>query len=148
MTYFFEDFSPGRVFELGTTSVTEDEIIEFARRFDPQPFHIDPEAAAATMYGGIIASGWHSCSMLMRLMVDGVLGDSTSMGSPGMDEVRWLAPVRPGDTLTGTSTVASARRSSSKPDRGIVELVNEMRNQDGVLVVSMRGTGFYGCRDS
>ena len=148
MTRYFEDFTPGLVFELGSVTVTDDEIVDFATRFDPQPFHIDAAAAADSIYGGLIASGWHSCSMLMRLMVDGLIGDSASLGSPGMDEVRWPAPVRPGDTLTGTATVLAARRSESKPDRGIVTLSNEMRNQDGVVVVSMRGTGFYGCRGS
>ena len=148
MTLHFEDMTVGRVFELGSTAVTEGEIVDFASRFDPQPFHIDPAAATDTIYGGIIASGWHSCSMLMRLMVDGMIGDSSSMGSPGMDEVRWPAPVRPGDTLTGTATIVGARRSASKPDRGIVEILNEMRNQDDVVVVSMRGTGFYACRDA
>ena len=148
MTLHFEDMTVGRVFELGSTAVTEGEIVDFASRFDPQPFHIDPAAATDTIYGGIIASGWHSCSMLMRLMVDGMIGDSSSMGSPGMDEVRWPAPVRPGDTLTGTATIVGARRSASKPDRGIVEILNELRNQDDVVVVSMRGTGFYACRDA
>jgi len=148
VTLHFEDMTVGRVFELGSTAVTEDEIVDFASRFDPQPFHIDPAAATDTIYGGIIASGWHSCSMLMRLMVDGMIGDSSSMGSPGMDEVRWPAPVRPGDTLTGTATIVGARRSASKPDRGIVEILNELRNQDDVVVVSMRGTGFYACRDA
>ncbi|MGA1051211.1 MAG: MaoC family dehydratase [Ilumatobacteraceae bacterium] len=144
----FEDFTPGRVFELGSVVVTEDEIVEFATRFDPQPFHIDPVAAAETMFGGIIASGWHTCSMCMRLLVDGLLADSTSLGSPGMEQIRWLAPVRPGDRLTARSTVEEVRPSSSKPDRGTVTLLTEMTNQDGVVVMTMRGMGMYGRRRS
>ena len=146
MTLYFDDMRPGRVFELGSVTVTEDEIVEFATRFDPQPFHVDASAATESIYGGLIASGWHTCALFMRLMVDGLAADSSSMGSPGMDDIRWLAPVRPGDTLTGTVEVAAARRSESKPDRGIVELISEMRNQDGEVVLRMRGMGFYGVR--
>lgn len=146
MTIYFEDFTPGRVFELGTVEVSEAEIIEFASRFDPQPFHIDPVAAADTMFGGLIASGWHTCSMCMRLLVDGLLSGSTSLGSPGMEQIRWLAPVRPADRLTARSTVEEARPSSSKPDRGTVTLTTEMRNQDGAVVMTMRGMGIYARR--
>ena len=142
----FDDFIPGRTFDLGSVDVTKDEIVEFASRFDPQPFHIDPEAAARTMFGGIIASGWHTCSMCMRLLVDGLLANSTSLGSPGMEQIRWLAPVRPGDRLTARSTVEEARPSTSKPDRGTVTLLTEMTNQDGVVVMTMRGMGMYGRR--
>lgn len=145
---YFEDFTPGRVFELGTVEVSEDEIIEFATRFDPQPFHIDPAAAADTMFGGIIASGWHTCSMCMRLLVDGLLSGSASLGSPGMEQIRWTAPVRPGDRLTARSTVVETRPSSSKPDRGTVTLATEMENQDGVVVMTMRGMGMYARRPS
>lgn len=146
MTICFEDFTPGRVFELGSVEVSEDEIVEFATRFDPQPFHIDPEAAAETIFNGLIASGWHTCSMCMRLLVDGLLRDSTSLGSPGMEQIRWIVPVRPGDRLTARSTVEEARPSSSKPDRGTVTLLTEMANQDGVVVMTMRGMGMYGRR--
>ena len=146
MTIYFEDLTPGRVFELGSVEVTEDEIIEFATRYDPQPFHIDPAAAAETMFGGIIASGWHTCSMCMRLLVDGLLSDSTSLGSPGMEQIRWTAPVRPGDRLSARSTVEEARPSSSKPDRGTVTMLTEMLNQDGVVVMTMRGMGMYARR--
>ena len=142
----FEDLTPGRVFELGSVGVSEEEIVEFASRFDPQPFHVDPDAGAASHFGGLVASGWHTCALFMRLLVDGVVSRTTSMGSPGMDEVRWPAPVRPGDTLTGTFTIAEARASASKPDRGIVRSVCEMRNQDGVVVLTMRGMGMYGRR--
>jgi acyl dehydratase len=106
VTISFEDFTPGRVFELGSVEVTEHEIIEFAARYDPQPFHVDPDAAAETIFGGLIASGWHTCSMCMRLLVDGLLSRSTSLGSPGMEQIRWTTPVRPGDQLTARSTVA------------------------------------------
>lgn len=146
VTTYFEDFTPGRVFELGAVDVTEDEIVEFASRYDPQPFHIDPEAAAETMFGGIIASGWHTCSMCMRLLVDGLLSGSASLGSPGMEQIRWTAPVRPGDRLTARSTVEEVRPSTSKPDRGTVTLLTEMTNQDGVVVMTMRGMGMYARR--
>ena len=143
VTLHFEDFTPGRVFELGTVEVSADEIIEFATRYDPQPFHVDPAAAADTIFGGIIASGWHTCSMCMRLLVDGLLSDSTSLGSPGMEQIRWLAPVRPGDRLTARSTVEDARPSSSKPDRGTVMLLTELQNEAGAVVMTMRGMGMY-----
>lgn len=143
MTIYFEDFTPGRVFELGTVDVSEDEIVEFASRFDPQPFHVDPVAAAETMFGGIIASGWHTCSMCMRLLVDGLIRDAASLGSPGMEQIRWLVPVRPGDRLTARTTVEEARPSSSKPDRGTVWLLSEMLNGDGAVVMTMRGMGMY-----
>lgn len=146
VTIYFEDLTPGRVFDLGTVEVTEDEIIEFAGRYDPQPFHVDPEAAAATMFGGLIASGWHTCAMCMRLLVDGLLSDSSSLGSPGMERIRWTAPVRPGDRLHARSTVDEVRPSSSKPDRGTVTLTTEMTNQDGVVVMTMQGMGMYARR--
>ena len=146
MTVYFEDFVPGRVFELGTIGVTADEIIEFASKYDPQPFHIDPVAARATPFGGLIASGWHTCALYMRLLFDGLLHDSSSQGSPGMDELRWLAPVRPGDRLSATSTVVEATPSATKPNRGTVILRSEMTNQDGVVVLRMVGRGMYGRR--
>jgi acyl dehydratase len=146
VTVYFEDFVPGRVFELGTIGVTADEIIEFASKYDPQPFHIDPVAARATPFGGLIASGWHTCALYMRLLFDGLLHDSSSQGSPGMDELRWLAPVRPGDRLSATSTVVEATPSATKPNRGTVILRSEMANQDGVAVLRMVGRGMYGRR--
>lgn len=146
MTIYFEDFEPGRVFELGSVDVTADEIIEFATKYDPQPFHIDPVAAEQSPFGGLIASGWHTCALYMRLLCDGILHDSSSQGSPGMEELRWLAPVRPGDRLRGTSTVLAANPSSTKPNRGTVTLLSEMTNQDGVVVMRMRGRGMYGVR--
>ena len=112
MTLFFEDFTPGRVFQLGTLDVTESDIIEFASRYDPQPFHVDPVAARESPFGGIVASGWHTCSMFMALYVASVLDDVDGQGSPGVDEIRWLHPVRPGDHLTGTAEVIEATPSS------------------------------------
>ena len=113
----FEDIRPGQVYDLGTRTITEDELIAFARDWDPQPFHVDPEAAKETVFGGLIASGWHTGAMWMRMYVDTMLG-SAARGSPGIEELRWLAPVRPGDTLTGRLTVLEATPSATKPDRG------------------------------
>jgi acyl dehydratase len=146
VTIYLEDFTPGRVFELGSIEVTEAAIIEFATRYDPQPFHVDPVEAAAGPFGGLIASGWHTCSLCMRLLVDGLVRDTAGFGSPGMDEIRWLEPVRPDDTLSAWFTVVEARPSASKPDRGIVRSLTEMRNQRGVVVMTMRGMGLYGRR--
>lgn len=140
---YFDDFKVGDTTEFPPRSVTEEEIIAFARDYDPQPFHIDREAAAKTPYGGIIASGWHTAGIMMRLMVDYAIKGSTSMGSPGVDELRWLKPVRPGDTLFLTGTITAVKASSSKPDRGVVKTQYEMRNQHGDVVLRMRGNGMY-----
>lgn len=148
MTKYFEDFAVGEVIEFGSVEVTEEAIIEFARQFDPQPFHIDPEAAVETPFGGLIASGWHTCALYMRLMCDGMLNDSSSQGASGMEELRWLNPVRPGDTLTGNYTVLAVRRSSTKPHRGTVTFQSEMLNQDDEVVLRMNGRGQYGTRDA
>ncbi len=147
MTKYFDDFVVGEVIELGSVEITEDAIIEFAREFDPQPFHIDPGAARETPYGGLIASGWHTCSLYMRLLCDAMISDSSSQGSSGMDELRWLVPVRPGDTLTAHYTVLDARRSSTKPHRGTVTFRSEMLNQHDEVVLRMVGRGLYGTRD-
>lgn len=133
----FEDLVPGRVFDLGTTVVDRDEMVAFARRFDPQPFHVDPGAAAAGPFGGLIASGWHTCALMMRLLADEYLSPVSSLGSPGVDELRWVAPVRPGDELTLRTTVAEARPSRSKPDRGLVRTHVELLRQDGTVVLTM-----------
>jgi acyl dehydratase len=142
----FEDFEPGQVYELGSTAVTEADIVAFAREFDPQPFHVDPEAAAESVFGGLIASGWHTGAMWMRLYVDSMLGGPASMGSPGIEELRWLAPVRPGDTLRGRLTVLEATPSERRPDRGTVRIRGEMVNQDGITVLSMVSRGHFGRR--
>jgi acyl dehydratase len=126
--------------------VTREEIVAFAREFDPQPFHVDEAAAAGTIYGGLIASGWHTIALYMRLMWDSYLKDTASLGSPGVDEVRWLKPVRPGDTLRARFTVLDAVPSRSKPDRGIVRSLSEVFNQHGEVVMTLRGLGMFGRR--
>ena len=143
---YFEDLAPGQVVELGSHTVTEEEIVAFARQWDPQPFHVDPEAARDSVFGGLIASGWHTGAMWMRLYVDSLLDGAASMGSPGIEELRWLAPVRPGDTLAGRLTVLDATPSERRPDRGTVRIRGEMVNQDGVTVLSMVSRGHFGRR--
>jgi acyl dehydratase len=143
---YFEDFEPGQVLELGSRLVTAEEIVSFARQWDPQPFHVDPEAAEASVFGGLIASGWHTGAMWMRLYVDSTLGKAASMGSPGVEELRWLAPVRPGDTLHGRLTVLEATPSERRPDRGTIRSRGEMVNQDGVVVMAMVARGHFGRR--
>jgi acyl dehydratase len=137
-----EDFKVGETFELGSVHVTREEILEFARRYDPQPFHVDEEAARRSIYGGLIASGWHTASMLMRLLVDGMAG-AASMGSPGADEIRWLKPVRPGDTLTARGQILDVVPSRSKPDRGHIRAAYEVFNQGGEKVMTMITRGIY-----
>src|SRR6266576_5549410 len=110
---YWEDFQVGEVAELGPVTVTEEEIVEFGRRFDPQPFHVDPEAAKESPFGGLIASGWQTTALFMGMFVRAVLLDSASLGSPGVEEIRWTAPVRPGDTLTGRSTVTEVQPSGT-----------------------------------
>ncbi|MFH0960448.1 MAG: MaoC family dehydratase, partial [Pseudomonadota bacterium] len=117
---YFEDYVAGTVHNFGSITVEESEIVDFARRFDPQPFHTDPQLAKDSIYGGLIASGWHSASLMMRLFVQHYLSHVASLGSPGVDELRWLKPVRPGDVLSLRITVSEVIRSRSKPDRGIV----------------------------
>ena len=143
---YFEDFESGQVVELGSHSVSEEEILAFARQWDPQPFHVDPEAAKASVFGGLIASGWHTGAMWMRLYVDALLDGVASMGSPGIEELRWLAPVRPGDTLHGRLTVLETNPSERRPDRGTVRIRGEMVNQDSVTVLSMVSRGHFGRR--
>jgi acyl dehydratase len=121
-------------FELGERTVSEEEIIRFAREFDPQSFHVDTELARESSFGGLIASGWHTCSICSRLLVDSLFQDTANLGGLGVDEMRWIAPVRPGDTLIGRATVLEARPSKSKPDRGPVALRVELENQDGAIV--------------
>ena len=143
---YFEDFHVGDVTEVGPVSVSEDEILDFAKRFDPQPFHVDRAAAEQSPFGGLIASGWHTTALFMGMFVRGVLLDSASLGSPGVEELRWLAPVRPGDTLTGRSTITDARESSTDPRRGTVFTTNEALNQDGVVVMRFKARGFFAKR--
>jgi len=143
ITRYLEDFQEGTTLECGSYTLSEEEIIHFASQFDPQPFHIDRKAAAMSPYGGIIASGWHTVSIMMRLMVDGYINGSSSMGSPGVDEVRWLKPVRPGDTITARAHVNEVIPSKSKPDRGIVKSLMEVSNQQGETVMTVQGMGMY-----
>jgi acyl dehydratase len=134
---YFEDFHPGDRFSSDTIVVSREEIVAFARQFDPQPFHLDEEAARRSPYGGLIASGGHTIAIYLRLLVDSVIAGSAGMGSPGMDEVRWLRPVRPGDALCATSTVLDTVPSRSKPDRGVVRLRSEVLNQDDQVVMTL-----------
>jgi acyl dehydratase len=140
---FFEDFKIGATREAGSRTVTREEILEFARKFDPQPFHVDEEAAKRSQFSGLIASGWHTAALCHGILVEAFLGeDSGSMGSPGVDELRWLKPVRPGDTLTVRIEVLEVRSSRSKPG-GLVKLRYGMRNQNGEEVMTMIANGFF-----
>jgi acyl dehydratase len=132
-----EDLRVGTTIELGETSVTESDILAFGERYDPQPFHVDPEAATGSVFGGLIASGWQSCALYMRLFAVGVLNRTTSLGSPGVDELRWLGPVRPGDILVGRVEVLENRSSRSKPDRAILVTRGTLTNQHGDHVLSL-----------
>jgi acyl dehydratase len=143
---YFEDYVPGTVCEFGQVRVSEDKIIKFARRFDPQYIHIDPGAAMQGPFGGLIASGWHTAAMMMRLVVDHFLPQTASLGSPGIDELRWLRPVRPGDVLRVRVSVIEATRSRSKPDRGIVHTVMEVMNQNGEVALSLKAMNIIACR--
>ncbi len=145
---YWEDFKPGDVSDLGPVSVSEEEIVEFARRYDPQPFHVDPVAARDGPFGGLVASGWHTTALFMSMFVPAILLDAASMGSSGVDEIRWTAPVRPGDTLTARVTVTDARPSARHRGRGTVFTHSEVFNQDGVLVMTMRARGFFARRES
>ena len=135
--FYFEDFSLHWTAEYGPRRVTREEIIGFAAQYDPQPMHLDEEAARHTMLGGLGASGWHTCGIMMRMIADGFLLDTASMGSPGIDELNWLKPVRPGDTLTVRGTVQTVRASQSKPDRGFVTLHWEVFNDRGEKVMTL-----------
>jgi acyl dehydratase len=143
---YFEDYVSGTTFEYGEISLSADEIIEFARRFDPQPMHIDPEAAARGPFAGLIASGWHTAGVMMRLLADHYISRVASMASPGVDEIRWLIPVRPGDTLSIRVTVLETKRSRSKPDRGTVRSLVEVMNQNREVVMSLKPLSIVRCR--
>ena len=136
---WFEDYTVGESFEFGDYLITASEIVEFARRYDPQPFHVDAAAAAESHFGGLIASGWMTGSVLMRLVVDHFVAPSSSMGSPGLEQIRWRVPVRPGDRLSARVTVLESRASKSKPDRGSLLLRQEAINQTGEVVMSLEG---------
>lgn len=140
---YFEDMHAGDVAQLGSYEVTRDEILEFARRYDPQPFHLDDEAARDSPFGGLVASGWHTASIFMRLFVDGILSRTASMGSPGVEAIRWTAPVRPGDVLTARVRIVETAPSQTRPDRGTVITDAEVVNQDGDVVMTLRARGFF-----
>lgn len=144
--YYFEDFSVGRVFDSGTRQLSEQDILGFAREYDPQYFHTDPEAAKQFIFGGLIASGWQTVGVCMRLMCDSYLLESSSMGSPGVDAVRWVKPVYPGDTLRMRATVIAAKPSSSKPDRGMATMRCNIYNQKDELVMHMQSVQMMGRR--
>ncbi len=144
---YFEDYAVGSAFSGGPIAVDAAEIIAFARRYDPQPFHIDPEAARTSTFGGLIASGWHTVALTMKLLVESYLSAESSLGSPGIDELRWVKPVRPGDSLSVRVVVEQARRSRSKPDRGLISSSIEVRNQRGEIVMSMRAMNLMLFRD-
>jgi acyl dehydratase len=134
---YFEDFTVGASAEFGSVQVTADEIIAFAKQFDPQPFHVDPAAAQASVYGGLIASGWHTSAMTMRLLVDNFIDGEASLGSPGLGPIRWKLPVRPGDVLRVRARITEVRRSTSKPDRGTVVFEVEVLNQRDETVMTI-----------
>ncbi len=144
---YFEDYVPGAVHEFGSRVAEEADMIDFARRFDPQPLHTDPVVAKQSVFGGLIASGWYTAGLMMRLYADHYLSHVASLTSPGVDEVRWLKPVRPGDAISIRITVSEAKRSSSKPDRGIVHSYIEVLNQSGELVMTLKGINLLACRE-
>jgi acyl dehydratase len=143
---YFEDYLPGAVHEFGFITIEKDDIIEFARRFDPHPFHIDPEAAKQSVFGGLIASGWHTASLALRLLVDHYISRVAGLGSPGLDELRWRKPVRPGDILSIRVTVVEAKLSRSKLYRGTIRSYVEEPNQHREVVMTWRGIILVRCR--
>jgi acyl dehydratase len=136
---YWDDYEIGARYDLGSTRFTADEIVEFARQFDPQSFHVDAVAAGQSMFGGLIASGWHVAAKLMRLFVDNYVDHRTALGSPGLDEVRWLKPVRPGDTLTAVVECAAKVPSRSRPEMGVIHEHWQAVNQKGELVMTLKG---------
>jgi acyl dehydratase len=132
---YFEDFETGAELDCGSRRVTKEEIVAFAREFDPQPFHIDEAAAAKSPYGGVIASGWHSCAICMRMAVDAVLGDSASMGSPGVDKLRWLKPLRADTVVTAKVKLLDKKISGSRPDRGRLTVAFQLSDAEGELLM-------------
>lgn len=145
---YFEDFKPGAVNEYGPRLVSREEIIAFAAEFDPQPMHLDEEAGRASMLGGLAASGWHTCCLMMRLAADGFILNSASMGAPGVDEVRWLAPLRPGRQIILRTTVKDTRASSSRPQMGFVKMLFEVIDDAGVTVMTLDSSLIMGRREA
>lgn len=147
MKYAYEDFDIGSAVQLSAHTFTRDEIVGFAERYDPQPFHLSEAAGEASPFGGLVASGWNTCSAMMGILVRDMVGDSTSMGSPGLDNIRWIKPVRVGDTVRLTVRVLDKRVSKSKPDRGIVQTRWEAHNQHGELVLTVDSAALFGLRN-
>ena len=145
---YFEDYIAGSAHEFGSIVVEEKEVIDFGKRFVPLPYHVDPEAAKKSIYGGLIASGWQTATSYMRRLVDGIMLESASLGSPGIDELRWLRPVRPGDVLRLRVTVLEATRSRSRLDRGVVRSLMEVLNQDGEVVMSLKPMNIIASRSA
>lgn len=143
---YFEDFEGGQVFDLGEKTLRKEEIIAFAEAYDPQPFHVDEEAAEGSAFGGLIASGWHTAAVFMRLYADAVLARAAGMGSPGVDELRWLKPVRPDDTLSAKLTVLDTAASARNPSRGTVYFVSEVFNGRDEKVMTMKARGLFARR--
>jgi acyl dehydratase len=141
--YYWEDFAVGQVRDLGTITPTREDIIAFAQQFDPQPFHLDDKAAKASVFGALSASGWHTCAMAMRLMVTNFLCETSSLGSPGLENIKWLKPVYPGDTLRLQSTMLETKPMSKRPDVGMTRNLWEMFNQHGDKVLHMDGWGMF-----
>ena len=142
-TLWWEDFVPGSTREFGGRLVTREDILRFAREFDPQPFHVDDEAAERSLFGGLAASGWHTCSLVMRMMCDAYLLESASLGSPGLEKLSWKKPVYPGDTLHVRLEVLESRAMASRPEIGIVRSRWEVMNQDDETVLTMEGYGMF-----
>ena len=140
---YWEDFREGEVREFGRTTLKHDDIVRFASEFDPQPFHVDDNAAAHSLYGGLIASGWHTAAIAMRMMCDEYLLRAASLGSPGLDSLKWLLPVRPGDTLSVRLTILETRPLESKPGVGLLKSRHEVLNQDRQVVMRMEGYGMF-----
>jgi acyl dehydratase len=143
ITYFWEDMAVGQVRDLGTISPSREDIIAFASQFDPQPFHLDDAAGAASVFGGLCASGWHTCSMAMRLMVTNFLQQTSSLGSPGLENIQWKKPVYPNDTLRLQTTVLETKPMGRRPDVGMTRNLWEMFNQHGDKVLHMEGWGMF-----
>ena len=143
---YWEDFEVGQMREFGAYAVTREAVIAFAREFDPQPFHLDDAAAERSLFGRLSASGWHTCAMAMRMMCDAYLNDAASLGSPGLEQIRWSHPVHPGDTLHVRLTVLESRPLASRPTVGMVRSRWNVMNQDDVTVLTMEGYGFFGRR--
>ncbi len=144
---YFEDFQAGAINQYGPRLITREEMVAFAAEFDPQPMHLDEEAGRASMLGGLAASGWHTCCLMMRLAADGFILNSASMGAPGVDEVRWLAPLRPGRQITLRTTVLETRASSSRPEMGFVKMLFEVIDDAGVTVMALTSSLIMGRRE-